>query len=101
MIHKHLTNRPNNGATGGSYPMKPCRRIEPGKAFRIIYTPPNNPSKAISQRILATAEEIGMKLFKPNLCAHKQFAQTLSLPWPDIQTYTTVHNSGDAVRSSR
>ena len=52
------------------------------QAFRPIYRVPACRSKPIKNRILATAEAVGIRLFNPPLCAQKQFVKTLILPWP-------------------
>ena len=52
------------------------------QAFRPIYRVPVCRSKPIKNRILATAEAVGIRLFNPPLCAQKQFVKTLILPWP-------------------
>ena len=54
--------------------------------FKILYRVPPNRSKTVRQRILATAEAIAIKLFKPTLCSQKKFVKALKLPWPDTQT---------------
>ena len=46
----------------------------------------NRSKLTVRQRILATAEAIAIKLFKPTLCSQKKFVKALKLPWPDTQT---------------
>ena len=51
-------------------------------SFRPIYTVNGRLSKPIRHRLLAIAEAIGIRLFKPVLCLMKNYVRTLGLQWP-------------------
>ncbi|VDP91137.1 unnamed protein product, partial [Echinostoma caproni] len=59
-------------------------QVKPESAFKVIYRVPPHPSKSLRLHTLAAAEAIGIRLFKPNLCAQKRLAQATQLPWPKI-----------------
>ena len=51
-------------------------------SFRQIYTVNGRLSKPIRHRLLAIAEAIGIRVFKPVLCLMKNYVRTLGLQWP-------------------
>ena len=59
-------------------------RVDPQKAFGVLFRIPPNRSKAVRLRMLATAEAISIRRLHPDLCVQKRFVQTLQLPWPSI-----------------
>ena len=64
--------------------------IDPKTAFKVVYKVPFNQPKAIRQRILATAESIAIRLQRPTLCTHKQFVQSLNLPWSKVNSVNSA-----------
>lgn len=70
-------------------------QVKTNDAFHPIYRVPRCHTRAVRCRLLAAAESIAIRLHVPDLCVHKKFVQTLSLPWPTLtQTHgvwTTSH----------
>ena len=62
-------------------------------SFRVIYRVPPNPSKFLRKRILAAAEAIAIRLFDPSLCRQKRLAQSLSLPWPEVNPTVSLSHT--------
>jgi len=58
-------------------------RVDIEKAFKVVYTISSDYPKGVRTRLLNTAEAVAMRLIKPDLCVHKQFVQSLALPWPE------------------
>ncbi|VDP92933.1 unnamed protein product [Echinostoma caproni] len=56
-------------------------KIDPVKAFGVVYRIPINRSRAARVWTLAMAEAIAIRLLDPDLCAQKRLVQALQLPW--------------------
>ncbi|VDP78606.1 unnamed protein product [Echinostoma caproni] len=51
-------------------------------AFKVVYKVPQNKSKQVRKRHLATAEAVAIKIMNPPLCKQKKMVAALQLPWP-------------------
>ncbi|VDP72201.1 unnamed protein product [Echinostoma caproni] len=51
-------------------------------AFKVIYKVPQNKSKRVRKRQLATAAAVAIKTMNPPLCKQKKMISALQLPWP-------------------
>ena len=89
-IREHLPHWLQHGGRGAissavlAHLVDTGHRVDPRKAFGILFRIPQNRSKAVRQRMLATAEAISIRRLRPDLCVQKRFVQTLQLPWPPI-----------------
>ena len=57
-------------------------KVNPLKAFRVLYNVPTVGARNVRLRRLAIADAVAIELFNPPLCAQKRYVRTLSLPWP-------------------
>lgn len=57
--------------------------IDLKKAFSPIFVVPSRLPSRTRIQILNTAEAIGIRVYRPELCIQKRFVQSLILPWPD------------------
>ena len=53
-------------------------------AFSPIYRVAGRYTRGVKLQMLSAAEAIAIRLHNPDLCSHKQFVQSLCLPWPAI-----------------
>lgn len=67
-------------------------RIQTHSAFQPIYKVSGKMNRQVKQRLLATAEAIGIRLYNPALCAQKFITHPLVLPWP------IVNRTGDTCK---
>ncbi|VDL99948.1 unnamed protein product [Schistocephalus solidus] len=54
-------------------------RVDPKEAFQVVYQTAAYFSKGLRQRVLATAETVGVRITNPALCCQKTLVQALSL----------------------
>ncbi|BHF59378.1 hypothetical protein SprV_0100233500 [Sparganum proliferum] len=59
-------------------------RVDPNKAFQVIYKVPPSYPKLLGQRLLATAEAAAIRLRKPILCAQNKHVQAPRLQWSKV-----------------
>ena len=89
-IREHLPRWLSHGGNGSissailAHLVDTGHQVDPHKAFGILLRIPQNRSKAVRLRMLATAEAICIRRLNPDLCVQKRFVQSLQLPWPPV-----------------